>query len=103
MWSLENKILLTKDSLIRKKWVGDPSCSFCNCNKIVGHLFFCCPIARVVWGAVVRCVNSQFAPLNVEQCWIWLNSSLPDLKSIHVVCISAICWAILDGEKYSMF
>lgn len=66
MCFLENKNLLNKDSLIRKEWVGDSSCSFCNYNEDVDNLFFNYPIAKVVWGTLARCVNSQFIPHDLE-------------------------------------
>ena len=29
LWLLENGAVLTKDNLIKRNWVGDPSCLFC--------------------------------------------------------------------------
>ena len=30
LWLLLNNAILTKDNLIKRKWVGDPVCYFCN-------------------------------------------------------------------------
>ena len=29
-WLLEQKAILTKDTMIRRNWVGDPTCYFCS-------------------------------------------------------------------------
>jgi hypothetical protein len=64
IWFFRDKILLTKDySLIRKKWVGDPTCSLYKCNKTADHLFFSCPIAKVVWGLWLDVLNKSLSPL----------------------------------------
>jgi hypothetical protein len=49
-WLLENNAIPTKDNMIRRKWVGNPSCLFCNHNETANHLFFQCPVARCIWG-----------------------------------------------------
>jgi hypothetical protein len=40
MWLLENKALLTKDNMIKRKWKGDQTCSFCSQDETIDHLFF---------------------------------------------------------------
>jgi hypothetical protein len=58
------------------------------------HLFFTCHTARLVWGCVDKCINSNNVPKNLEQCWAWLNCSLNDAKEIGIIGASAICWAL---------
>jgi hypothetical protein len=48
MWVLEQKAILTKDNMIRRKWQGDPGCYFCGNPEDCDHLMFTCPILRVV-------------------------------------------------------
>lgn len=33
MWLLENKVILTIDNLVKRKWIGDTTCSFCSFTK----------------------------------------------------------------------
>lgn len=40
MWFLENNVLLIKDNLISKRWIGDASCCFCDQEEYVDHQFF---------------------------------------------------------------
>ena len=49
MWLLENNAILTKDNLIKRKWVGYPKCSFSDQNESINHLFFECCIVVNTW------------------------------------------------------
>jgi len=46
-WLAKNKVVLTKDNMVRKKWPGDPSCCFCSQKETMDHL------AKVTWGVGV--------------------------------------------------
>jgi hypothetical protein len=94
MWFLENNVLLTKENLVSRNWTGDISCGFCSKFESTNHLFFTCHTARLVWGCVDKCINSNNVPKNLEQCWAWLNCSLNDAKEIGIIGASAICWAL---------
>lgn len=72
MWFLENNTLLTKDNIVRRKWFVDPSCCLCTHNETIEHLFFTCPIARMIWGNVVKCLDTLLIPNNMESCYSWL-------------------------------
>ena len=49
MWFLHRKVILTKDNLARRNWEGNQSCVFCDKNETIQHLFFECPLARIIW------------------------------------------------------
>ena len=49
MWLVENNAILTKDNLIKRHWVGSPTCYFCLENETIDHLFFQCPVAKITW------------------------------------------------------
>jgi anaerobic selenocysteine-containing dehydrogenase len=40
MWLMSNGAVLTKDNMLRRNWVGDPECYFCDNNESIEHLFF---------------------------------------------------------------
>ena len=65
MWLLENDAVLTKDNLIRRNWLGSPTCYFCSDNENADHLFFHCPIARVLWGLIGICIGASNIPLGL--------------------------------------
>jgi hypothetical protein len=39
MWFLNNKVLLTKDNLVKRNWHGCTKCCFCNEPETINHLF----------------------------------------------------------------
>jgi hypothetical protein len=58
MWLLEQRVGLTKDNMLKRNWHVNPGCYFCGAPKSNDHLFFTCPIAKVIWG-VVACSFKQ--------------------------------------------
>jgi hypothetical protein len=55
MWLVEQKAILTKDNMIKRQWQGDPSCYLYSAPETMDHLFFGCPIAKVIWGGLAIC------------------------------------------------
>ena len=43
MWFLFNKLILTKDNLVKRRWNGYKKCAFCDTEESIYHLFFVCP------------------------------------------------------------
>lgn len=39
MWLTKQGAILTKGDLLKRKWQGDKSCSFCSDDETIGHLF----------------------------------------------------------------
>ena len=48
-WLVEKGAILTKDNLAERNWTSDLTCCFCHEPKTINHLFFLCPVARVIW------------------------------------------------------
>jgi hypothetical protein len=71
MWLMSNDAILTKDNMIRRRWVGNPRCYFCEQDESINHLFFTCPVARVVWGVIAKLIGANNIPTSLEQCWMW--------------------------------
>jgi hypothetical protein len=80
MWLLEQKVVLTKDNMVRRKWQGCPAFYLCGEPETNYHLFFSCPIVKVVWGVVARCFQQNTRPLCYEQYWVWVKGALPVVK-----------------------
>jgi hypothetical protein len=49
MWLLEQNAILIKDNMIKRRWQGNSGCYFCGYPESSDHLFFLCPVAKVVW------------------------------------------------------
>jgi hypothetical protein len=102
MWFLHRKVLLTKDNLIKRNWTGNEKCYFCD-NKESIHLFFDCPLPKVIW----RIVDMSFGlapPKNVINFFgNWLKGiSTKDLIQIRLgVC--AMVLAIWNTRNHFVF
>jgi hypothetical protein len=77
MWLVEQKTILTKDNLMRRKWKGSPGCYFCGEPESTDHLLFACPVAKVVWEVVAICFQQNDRQVTYEQFWKWIVRDLP--------------------------
>ena len=87
---MRNK-LLTRDNLLKRQHVADPTCLFCNEAESVNHLFFNCVVARELWREI-------FSPMG---CNIELNShgllewwARNDNKTADIMLHAAALWAL---------
>ena len=103
IWLMINNAVLTKDNLIKRRWSGNPSCHFCDQNETVDHLFFTCPIAKVIWAVIVKVIRANNIPTSLSQCWSWCDHWLPAEKKFHLSGVSAICWAIWKARNKACF
>jgi hypothetical protein len=51
LWQMCQDAVLTRENMKKKELAWIPVCSFCNHLETNDHLFFNCPISRVVWGS----------------------------------------------------
>jgi hypothetical protein len=49
MWFLHRREILTKDNLAKRNWQGSKTCVLCDKDESIQHLFFECPLAKIVW------------------------------------------------------
>jgi hypothetical protein len=103
LWLMTFDALLTRDNLRKRKWQGDPCCVFYDGEESISHLFFQCPIARIVWSVVAKCFRANNIPNNLAQCWNWCEIWLPFGKKFHAWGIGAICWAIWKCRNGTCF
>jgi hypothetical protein len=52
------------------------SCNFCSQAKTVQHLFFLCPIAKVVWGCIAIQIGADCIPSSALQYYKWADKFL---------------------------
>ena len=74
LWLLEQDAILNKENMVRRNWVADPSCRFCNEFETLNHLFFSCPTTKVAWSIVARCIGADNIPNFLSQFWRWFRS-----------------------------
>jgi hypothetical protein len=103
MWFLHQKVILTKGNLIKRQWTGNEACCFCNCKETIQHIFFKCPLAKVIW----RIIHMTFglAPSkNITNLFgNWLKG-IPKKELVQVrVGVCAVIWAIWNTRNDFVF
>lgn len=98
-----NNAILTKDNMIKRRWLGDPTCYFYSLNESLSHLFFQCNTARAVWAIVAKSLGATDVPSSFEQCWRWCDKWLLKGQQFHTVGIAAICWALWKARNKTCF
>jgi hypothetical protein len=59
LWYFKNGVVLPKDNLVKRQWKGCTKCCFCTDQETIQHLFFDCPVARLMWGLFVLHLGLQ--------------------------------------------
>jgi hypothetical protein len=72
-----NNAVLTKDNLLKRKWVGSPTCYFCDKDETVSHLFFQCSTAKAVWAIVAQCLGATNVPMTFGKVGSGVNIGFP--------------------------
>jgi hypothetical protein len=94
LWYLRKGVLLTKDNLARRNWIGDTKYCFCHHEETIDHLFFDCQFARFVW-SFFHCASSIPKPSNAaHMLGQWLQGLPRDMQSIALLGVAALCWSI---------
>lgn len=78
LWQLFQDAIITRDVMSRRKWKGNPRCSFCLDRETSQHLCFSCPVARVVWRTVGCMVGTNNGPDNLWQFYAWCFAYMPN-------------------------
>jgi hypothetical protein len=89
--------ILTKENLLKRNGNGNTSCCLCDKEETIQHLFFGCPLAKIIW-RIVHMMFGLSPPKNVKNLFgNWLAGiDKRDVKQIRVwVC--AIIWAIWNA------
>jgi hypothetical protein len=88
------KVLLTKDNLIKRKWQGNEKRCFYDHKETAQHLFMKCPLAKMVW----RVVHMTFAiipPTSIKNLFgNWLVGISKHERAYIRVGACALVWTI---------
>jgi hypothetical protein len=89
-------------AVIKRNWQGETTCVFCEKEESMQHLFFECPMAKLIWRLHMTFVLSP--PKNITNLFgNWLsNFDKKDVKQIRVgVC--AIVWTLWNARNDHVF
>ena len=65
MWFVHKQVILTKEKLIKRRWVGSARCCFCDRDETIQHLFIDCPLAKLLWRTIHIAFNI-IPPVSIE-------------------------------------
>src|SRR3954467_9985643 len=77
LWQMMQNAILTRDNMKKRKWPGNPKCSFCNQVETRDHLFFNCVSSQVVWGSIGMILRTNTRPSSVSQTITWFHAFWP--------------------------
>lgn len=99
LWLVNKRSILTKDSLIKRGWVGSNLCVMCGREETIDHLFFTCTTASLLWSILKCSFNLKSIPNNFEECFGgWVKTFVKQERKLVLVGISAMLWAIWKTE-----
>jgi hypothetical protein len=103
MWFLHCKVIWTKDNLVKRNWNGNESCCFCDNKESIQHLFFECPLAKIIW-CIIHMTFGLEQPKNVSNLFEnWLKG-IPKKDRIQIrVVVCAVIWAIWNNRNDYIF
>ena len=103
MWFLHKQVILTKDNLIKRNWTGPTRCSFCDQGETIKHLFFDCPLARILWTTIQVAFNIT-PPRSVNMLFgTWLTRVEPGLAKHIRLGVCAFLWALWNCRNDFVF
>ena len=103
LWQLFQDAILTREVMKKRNWSGNPRCSFCRDIETSQHLFFTCPVARVIWRTVGCVLGTDLCPNNIWQYFSWCYVFLHDGARFYTFGLVAICWAIWNSCNQATF
>lgn len=91
LWLIRQNAILTKDNPIKRNWVGDKRCYFCNEDENIEHLFFRCLVSKYIWSLISFTIKTPCWSSSFSQFWEWVAKYMPFNNKIHFVGLSAFC------------
>jgi hypothetical protein len=64
MWFRHQKVILTEENLMKWQWTGKETCYFCDNKESIQHLFFGCPLAKIIW-SILHMIFGFARPKNI--------------------------------------
>ena len=99
MWFVHKQVILTKDNLVKRNWTGSTRCSFCDRDETIKHLFFDCPLAKVLWHTVHIAFNIS-PPNSVSTLFgTWFVGIESEITRHIRVGVCALLWAIWNRRN----
>uniref|UniRef100_A0A453GLK9 Reverse transcriptase zinc-binding domain-containing protein n=1 Tax=Aegilops tauschii subsp. strangulata TaxID=200361 RepID=A0A453GLK9_AEGTS len=93
MWFVHKQVILTKDNLIKRRWVGSSRYCFCDHDETIQHLFLECPLAKLLWRMIHIAFNIT-PPVDIDSLFgTWLARAEHITAARIRIGICALLWA----------
>ena len=93
-WYLRRGVILTKDNLAKRNWLGSKKCVFCHHDETIKHLFFQCQFARSIW-SIIQIGSTLYPPRSIANIFgNWLNGVNIRFKTLIRVGAIAVLWSL---------
>ena len=93
-WYLRRGVILTKDNLVKHKWLESSQCVFCHHNETIKHLFFQCRFARSIWSCI-QVAYDLYPPTSVANIFgNWLHGIDHRFITLIRVGALAVIWSL---------
>jgi hypothetical protein len=93
-WFLRRGVILTKDNLGKRNWIGSLKCVFCHHNETIKHLFFQCNFAHSIW-SVNQMASNLYPPSSVVNMFDnWLRGIHNKFRILILVGALALIWSL---------
>jgi hypothetical protein len=103
LWYLKNGVVLTKDNLVKRRWQGCTLYCFCTEQETIQHLFFDCPMARLMCGIICSTLGIT-RPMDVRHLLgPWLRSFSKKQRNLVLIGLAARCWALWISRNDLVF
>ena len=103
MWFVHKQVILTKDNLLKRHWVGSSRCCFYDNNETIQHLFIDCPLAKLLWRTIHMAFNIVPAVSIAALFGAWLAGMEHNTAARIRIGICALLWAIWSCKNDMIF
>jgi hypothetical protein len=94
LWYVKSGVMLTNNNLVKRQWKGCTKCCFCTEQETIQHLFFDCPMGRLMWG-IVCFTFGVTRPVNMGHLLgPWLRSFSNKQRNLVLIGLTTLCWAV---------
>lgn len=87
-------VAVTKDNLAKRKWKGNISCCWCSQDESIKHLFFECPMAKLLRTIISFIFGFQPPADNSDMFGPWIHGFPRKYRSFLLIGATALCWVV---------
>jgi hypothetical protein len=103
LWLLYKKVILTKDSLVKRNWHRNEKCYFCDNYETIQHIFFDCDLTKFIW-RVMYLSFGLIPQVSIKHMFgIWVLNMQGGMQKLLLVGIGVILLAVWLSQNNIVF